>query len=191
MGIRFTGYSWHVEKRKGYSKNKKTCFNCKYFDNDDKSCYKKNHYVLTNNAPYCSEYINNNVEDNNKENIKGYKILNNYSMEDIERFNRIIREKKKKEKKCKRMLTSEEKRNRRIKSKNKKNTGKKINEYNLMFKALKNKLFYAKNYHLEEECNQVKEEIKKLINLIEEEKLDGNYNKELKRIINKRAKNKK
>ena len=59
MGIRSTSYSWHVEKRKGYSKNKKTCFNCKYFDNDDKSCYKKNHYVLTNNAPYCSEYINN------------------------------------------------------------------------------------------------------------------------------------
>mgnify|MGYP004683564005 CR=1 FL=1 len=55
---KFTGFPWHIEKFKGTSKKRRTCFNCINFSTEDHSCNKKLIPITNNNAMHCTSYIN-------------------------------------------------------------------------------------------------------------------------------------
>lgn len=90
---KFTGYAWHIEKKKGFYPNKKSCFNCVNFCDDDNSCAKKSIKVTNNNAWYCTSF------DNKYKNDKNDKVVKDeidYTQK-INEFNNILKNAGKKE----------------------------------------------------------------------------------------------
>lgn len=166
----FIGYSWHIEKTKGTSKTRKTCFNCIHYCIDDHSCNKKGIPITNNNAKYCNDFVN----GNDGSEIKEYRYIpqrNFINKEDLERYNKIIqknekiKEEKRKEKAKRRIeLTSEEKRERRKNKKKNKNEKSMIQEYHRKLNSIKKLKKAYEEYGSKYDIQKLDEEKEKIIN---------------------------